>query len=187
MVSSVSAIRSTGLTAVSVPDHPTMLLRQITSGQLWEIAPDAVGGLLLIRPFYVDFAGPGAAVGGTIDEGCTQVIPLGRVQLRSLSSLRDREDAIDIRATYADQLVDIAQIPTAIERATALIHLLHQWLPGNLALLVSAPHAAGLAGVLPDTINRVWHVPHEGVQGGKKAIAPDFSGFSRSRMSVAAG
>ncbi len=177
MVSSVTAIRAT--TAQAVYDHPEILRQQITSGQLWEIAPDSVGGLLLIRPFYVDFAGLGAAVGGTIDDACTQVIPLGRVRLRPLQTLRDRQEALEIRATYAEQLADIITRPTATERAQALIQQLHQWLPGNLALVISATQAAGLVGVLPTTVTQAWSCPLDTAMAAPKAIAPDGRGSSR--------
>ncbi len=168
MVSSPTRIPSVPCTN----PHPAVWLHRITSGQLFEITPDSQGALLLVKGFYVDFAGPGAAVGGEFDHTCTAVYVLGSVQLRPLQPQHDRGDAIQIRLTYAEQLAAIAALPNAKHRAQQIVHQLTDWLPGNLSFLVSEDLAAGLVGVLPTTIRWAWQA-NQSAQPSTKAIAGD--------------
>jgi hypothetical protein len=59
--------------AVQPSAQHTALLHRLTRGHVLAIDPDSLGGLLLVKAFYVDFAGPGAAVGGEFDQDCTAV------------------------------------------------------------------------------------------------------------------
>ena len=165
---------SSSLHANSAPhidSHQAALLHRITSGHVLTIAPDSVGGLLLVKPFYIDFAGPGAAVGGAFDRHCTAVYILGSVQFQTLLTQRDREEAIQTRIAYAEQLSVILDTPHATHRARLILDQLTNWLPGNLALTIPAELTAGLAGVLPKTIQSAWDAP--------KAIASEMSIPSR--------
>ncbi|MDX2231690.1 MAG: hypothetical protein NW220_18795 [Leptolyngbyaceae cyanobacterium bins.349] len=139
--------------------HNAGLLHRITSGHVLTIAPDSIGGLLLIKPFYVDFAGPGAAVGGEFDRDCTAVYQVGLVRLQTLLTQRDRQEAIQTRIAYAEQLAAILDIPHALQRSRLIVEQLTDWLPGNLSLTIPAELAAGLAGVLPKTIELAWQSP----------------------------
>lgn len=151
--------------APKLNSHNTALLRRLTSGHVSAIAPDAVGGLLLVKPFYVDFAGPGAAVGGEFDRDCIAVYQVGTVRFQTLLTQHEREEAIQTRITYAEQLSVILDIPYAQQRGRSIVEQLTNWLPGNLSLTIPAELTAGLAGVLPKTIQAAWQVP--------KAIAAD--------------
>lgn len=136
-----------------------ILLHRITSGKVWAIAPDVKGGLLLVKPFYVDFAGAGAAVGGEFDDDCVAVFIVGDVQLQPVVTQRDREATIHTRKTYAKQLSAILDVPQAAQRGRFMLAQLATWLPGNLSLTISAELVAGLAGVLPRTIQVAWQTP----------------------------
>jgi len=139
--------------------HQTVLLHRVTSGHVLALSPDAIGGLILVKPHYVDFAGPGAAVGGEFDRECIAIYAIGQVRLQTLLTQRDREEAIHIRITYVEQLSAILDIPQASQRSQLILAQLTTWLPGNLAVTIPAELAAGLAGVLPRTIELAWHAP----------------------------
>lgn len=143
----------------------TILLHRLTSGHVLAIAPDTIGGLLLVKPFYVDFAGPGAAVGGEFDRHCTAVYAVGHVRLQTLLTQPEREDALNTRITYVEQLSVLLDVPSAPQRGKLILEQLATWLPGNLAVTIPAELTAGLAGVLPRTIQQVWQTPN--------AFAPD--------------
>jgi hypothetical protein len=136
-----------------------VLLHRITSGKVWSVAPDVKGGLLLVKPFYVDFAGAGAAVGGEFDADCVAVFMVGEVRLQPVLSQRDRKAMIHTRKTYTNQLCMILDVPHPAQRGHLVLAQLATWLPGNLSLTIPAELIAGLAGVLPRTIQRVWQAP----------------------------
>jgi len=158
-------------TKSAVDPHTAVLLRRITSGHLLAIAPDVKGGLLLIKPFFVDFVGPGGAVGGEFDRSCIAVYPVGTVRCQPLLTKYDRQEAIQTRITCAEQLAAICDRPHARDRADQIIQQLADWLPGNLSLLIPAELTAGLVGVLPDTIRLAWQTPNQERQM-PKALAP---------------
>lgn len=147
----------------TLPHHPhqAILLRRVTNGSVIAIAPDSPGGLLLVKPYYVDFAGAGAAIGGRVDQACTAVYAVGDIRLQTALTQRDREDAIHTRMSYAEQLSVILDVPQAAQRARLILEQLSTWLPGNLALTIPAELAAGLAGVLPQTVQQSWPVPQQ--------------------------
>lgn len=132
------------------------ILRHLQSGQLLRIAPDSTGSLLIVKSFYVDFAGAGAAIGGEFDRRCTAVCVIGNVRLQNLATQADRDEAILTRIAYAERLTEILDIPVPLRRGRLIVDQLSQWLPGNLALTVPAELAAGLAGILPMTVRLAW-------------------------------
>lgn len=142
--------------AVQPSAHNTALLHRLTRGHVLTIAPDSLGGLLLVKSFYVDFAGPGAAVGGGFDQACTAVYAIGQVHLQTVLTPAERQSAIDIRIAYSEQLSAIVDRSQPHQRAHLITRWLAEWLPGNLSLMVSAELAAGLAGVLPNTVRMAW-------------------------------
>jgi len=139
--------------------HNAALLRRLTNGHVLAIAPDSVGGLLLVKPHFVDFAGPGAAVGGEFDRNCIAIYQLGSVRFQALLGQRDREEAIQTRLTYAEQLSVILDVPHPLQRGCLIIEQLSSWLPGNLSLTIPETLIAGLAGVLPRTVQMAWQAP----------------------------
>lgn len=141
--------------------HHSALIHRLTSGHILTITPDSQGGLLLVKPFYTDFAGPGAAIGGEFDRSCTAVYPVGNLRFQTLLNQRDRQDALHTRITYVEQLSVILDNPYPLQRAQLMTRYLADCLPGNLSLTVSAELIAGLAGVLPDTVRFVWHTYKE--------------------------
>lgn len=136
--------------------HPSALLHRLTSGHILMITPDSQGGLLLVKPFYVDFAGPGAAIGGEFDRSSTAVYPIGNIHFQTSLNQRDREDAIQTRITYVEQLSTILDNAHPLHRARLITRYLTDCLPGNLSLTIPAELIAGLAGVLPDTVRFAW-------------------------------
>ncbi|MBF2028166.1 MAG: hypothetical protein IGS48_15605 [Oscillatoriales cyanobacterium C42_A2020_001] len=157
----------------------TAILHRLQRGQLLAIAPDSPGGLLIVKSFYVDFAGPGAAVGGEFDRHCTAVYIVGTVRLQTIAHQSDREDAIQTRLAYVEQLSHIVDNPNAQQRGRAIVHQLAEWLPGNLSLTIPAELTAGLAGVLPTTVQMAWQ--------SHKELAGDIPTFNprSARMPVA--
>ena len=53
------------------------VVEKIDSGQLWVVNSRRRNGLIVVREFHAEFAGPGAAVGGSLDEDIVKVIPIG--------------------------------------------------------------------------------------------------------------
>jgi hypothetical protein len=71
--------------------HSSDILAEITSGKLLMVDSRRRNGLILIKPFHAEFAGPGAAVGGAFDVDSQQAIPVGDFCLVCPVSAADRK------------------------------------------------------------------------------------------------
>lgn len=149
------------------------LLQRLKSAHLLTLSPDSPGGLLIVKQFYVDFAGPGAAVGGELDRDCTAVYAVGVVRCQMPLTLRDRQESIYTRMSYTERLAEILDVAVPVRRSSLMMEQLANWLPGNLALTIPAELVAGLVGVLPTTVRLVWQT-HKAMSGDASTLLVDF-------------
>jgi hypothetical protein len=124
------------LPAVSMLRPNAELLSQLQNGQLLTIDPACMGGLLIVKSFYVDFAGPGAAVGGTVDRQCTAVYVIGTVRFKQCKTSMEREESLYTRMAYAERLSTILNIAMPLRRGCLIVEQLRQW-------------------VMPDAVDRI--------------------------------
>lgn len=57
--------------------HSSDILAELNSGKLLMVDSRRRNGLILIKRFHAEFAGPGAAVGGAVDVDSVEAIPVG--------------------------------------------------------------------------------------------------------------
>ena len=76
------------------------ILTQIKSGQVLIVKADRRGGLRLHKKWHTEFVGPGAAVGGTLDQDCQKVELVGDVSLVLPESREARIRAYLIRRQW---------------------------------------------------------------------------------------
>jgi hypothetical protein len=131
---------------------PTELpLSFFKSGQFLCLTPDCKGGLILQKPFYADFVGPGAA-GSSFDINCTSVYVIGTVEFYVPETYEKRQKAFQKRMAYSKRLQDIAGVETPIHRCLLMLHQLCQWVGVKEMNKVPDELIARLAGALTKTV-----------------------------------
>ncbi len=122
------------------------------SGRLLALKPNCRGALIIQKPFYADFAGPGAAVGGTFDFSCTSVYAIGEVEFYAPASYAERQQAFQKRMDYSQKLEEILAVPSPIHRVRAILKVLSQGLQADLVKMIPSNLIAQLGGVLTKTV-----------------------------------
>ncbi len=57
-------------------------------------------GLILCKPYRAEFAGPGAAVGTLVDQGCTAIIAIGSPEIIEIQTHEERQQAYGRRIQW---------------------------------------------------------------------------------------
>jgi len=111
-------------------------------------------GLILIKRFHAEFAGPGAAVGGAFDVDSVQAIPVGDFCLVSPQSPEERQKAFGIRRHWVRLTEQLTRKPVALERAQMLLTQFEQYFDAETVVQIPDQALALLIGVFPQTILR---------------------------------
>jgi len=136
------------------PDSP---LGRVLGGQVWIINNRRRNGLLLIKGFYAEFAGPGAAVGGAVDRDCRAVIPLGDFELLRPNSPKEQETAYRIRLQWLKLVERFAARGDARQRARRLLDQFEEFFDRAEIEALSDSVLAATVGVLPHSLRRARH------------------------------
>lgn len=127
-------------------------LSYFKSGQFLSLTPDCQGGLILQKPFYADFVGPGAAVGSSFDVNCISVYVIGAVKFSASTTFSERQQAFQQRMTYTQKLQTIAGVEAPLRRAFLILQQLSQWAGTEEAKKIPDELVARLAGLLSKTV-----------------------------------
>jgi hypothetical protein len=109
-------------------------------------------GLILIKRFHAEFAGPGAAVGGAFDVDSQQAIPVGDFCLVCLKSPEERQKAYGIRRHWVRLTEELTAKPVALERSQILLTQFEQYFDAETVAKIPDRALALLIGVFPQTI-----------------------------------
>ncbi|PZO22055.1 MAG: hypothetical protein DCF25_03730 [Leptolyngbya foveolarum] len=132
------------------------VVEKLESGQLWVVNSRRRNGLIVLREFHAEFAGPGAAVGGDLDsEGIVGVIPIGNLSLLSPDSHEAHQNAIKIRLQWIRLTQNFTDQPRPDDRARMILEQFKTYFDQATVDLVPDQAFALLVGVLPRTIRRV--------------------------------
>lgn len=112
-------------------------------------------GLILYKHYYAEFAGPGAAVGGPVDQDCQYMLPVGKLSLVSPLSSDERQRAYLIRRQWVRLIKEITDIPTPLQRAQRLMNHFDGFFEPDIIAQIPDTALALLIGVLPETIKKV--------------------------------
>jgi hypothetical protein len=126
------------------------------SGQLLVLKPNCRGGLIIQKPFYADFVGPGAAVGGSFDIQSTSVYVMGEVEFYAPTTYEERQQAFQTRIAYIQKLQEVLSVSSSIHRACLIIHQLSLWLGVSHVRRIPFELVAQLGGVLPKSVEIAW-------------------------------
>lgn len=132
------------------------VVEKLESGQLWVVNSRRRNGLIVLREFHAEFAGPGAAVGGDLDaEDIVGVIPIGNLSLLSPDSHEAHQNAIKIRLQWIRLTQNFTDRPCPDDRARMILEQFKTYFDQDTVDLVPDRAFAMLVGVLPRTIRRV--------------------------------
>ncbi len=118
------------------------------------INPKKKNGLILIKKYYTDFAGPGAIIGGCFDEDLRDVIPVGNLSLLKPSNHRERHRAYLIRRQWVRLIKQITDNPIAHQRAQVILNQFEHWFDTKITAELPDQIFASMVGVFPDTITK---------------------------------
>ncbi|MEG5137294.1 MULTISPECIES: hypothetical protein [Microcoleaceae] len=132
--------------------HSSDILAEINSGKLLMVDSRRRNGLILIKRFHAEFAGPGAAVGGAFDVDSVRAIPVGDFCLVCPQSPEEKQKAFEIRRHWVRLTEQLTAKPVALERAQMILTQFEQYFDGETVAQIPDEALALLVGVFPQTI-----------------------------------
>jgi len=112
-------------------------------------------GLILCKPYRAEFAGPGAAVGTLVDQGCTAIIAIGSPEIIEIQTHEERQQAYGRRIQWIRWLQKITDHTDPMQRAEKLFSGFEAFFGRQILTSLPDEVLALLAGVLPQTIATV--------------------------------
>ncbi len=128
------------------------MIKELSNGKLLLVDSRRRNGLILIKHFHAEFAGPGAAVGGAFDVDSQQAIPVGDFCLVYPQSPQERQKAFGIRRHWVRLMEQLTAKPEALERAQMLLTQFEQYFDAETVAQIPDRALALLIGVFPQTI-----------------------------------
>ncbi|MFB2892733.1 hypothetical protein ACE1CI_07305 [Aerosakkonemataceae cyanobacterium BLCC-F50] len=129
------------------------VLTQLNSGQILKIDSRCRGGIILCKRHHAEFAGYGAAVGGSCDIDCNRVIPIGDVSLIHPESFPERQKAFTIRQRWFRFTQKAMESSVPLQRAYMILVMLEKYFGTEAVSSISDDILSGLIGVLPKTVS----------------------------------
>lgn len=130
------------------------IIKQLQKGELLAVNPRRKNGLILLKKYHGEFAGPGAVVGGCFDLDVVRVIPVGNLSLISLQNSEERQKAYLIRRQWTRLTKQITDNPLPLERSQMILNQFEHWFDTQTANQLPDEAFALLVGVLSQTIRK---------------------------------
>lgn len=155
---------------------PVELLK---SGQLLSVGGDDSAGLIIQKPFFAEFVGEGAAIGGLFDLQCVTVHTLGVVQITVPDEKEARQSAFQRRIEDIEAMQNLCQADSPLERGVSVLKFLCERFDKQQVQTIPNDVLAKLVGVLPSTIASAWqHLS----PGGSSSASDSPSQYSSMQM-----
>lgn len=114
-------------------------------------------GLILIKSFHAEFAGPGSAIGGDFDRDCQQIIPVGDLTIGEPESSDERQKAYLIRRQWIRLAQQITDHPLPGDRVKMMLQQFENYFTTETVQALPDEAFALLVGVLPHTVLQIRH------------------------------
>jgi hypothetical protein len=138
---------------------PTELLNYLHSGNLWMVNSRRRNGLVLIKSYHAEFAGPGAVVGSYFDLDCQRVIPVGKLSLIRPESHEERQKAYLIRRQWIRLTQQFTDQSVPLKRAQMMLTQFENYFDQQTIANIPDEAFSMLVGVLPYTVRQARRVP----------------------------
>ena len=127
-------------------------MTQLKSGELLMVDRRRRNGLILYKPFHAEFAGPGAAVGGSVDQDCYEILPVGDFSMTTPQSYQERQNAYLIRRQWIKLTQKVTDEPVSLRRAQMILEQFANYFDRSTIDQIPDEAFAQLVGVLPHTV-----------------------------------
>ncbi|MGK7934103.1 MAG: hypothetical protein AB4041_22110 [Microcystaceae cyanobacterium] len=131
------------------------ILDQLKQKQCLIVNARRKNGLILIKTYHAEFAGPGAVVGSEFDVDVKDFIPVGKLSLTSPENIQERKKAYLIRRQWVKLTKQITDNPVPIQRAQVILNQFDNWFDAKTTAQLPDEAFALLVGVLPQTIRHI--------------------------------
>lgn len=133
------------------------MLEQIQAGELLVVSRNRRNGLILYKRFHADFAGPGAAVGGSLDRDCTAILPVGNLRLKVPASAKDVEEAYRIRRQWTILTRQMTDMEPPEKRARMILSQFENYFDPQVVAKIPDEALGLMVGIFPKTIAEARH------------------------------
>jgi hypothetical protein len=137
----------------------TELLSRLRQGELWMVNSRRRNGLILIKPYHAEFAGPGAAVGSFFDADCQQVISVGNLSLVRPEGHEERQKAYLIRRQWIRLTQQFTDRSLPLQRAQMILNQFENYFDRETIARIPDEAFAMLVGVLPYSVRMARRTP----------------------------
>jgi hypothetical protein len=146
---------SSGMTNINESQNASEILQLLHNGQVLMVNSRRRNGLIVIKQFHAEFAGPGAAVGGFYDRDCQAAIPVGNLSLVTPESNEDCQKAYLIRRQWIRLMKQITEKAVPQQRVQKILEQFEQYFDTETVNRVPDEAFALLVGILPQTVAMV--------------------------------
>ncbi len=141
-------------------NQTTDIKTQLREEQLLIVNSRRKNGLILIKNYYAEFAGPGSAVGSWFDADLEKAIPVGNLSLIKPKTSEEKQKGYLIRRQWVRLMKQITDNPIPEERAQVILNQFENWFDAETVAALPDEAFALLVGVLPQTIKKTRDVIH---------------------------
>lgn len=139
--------------------NPAEIVQHLHQGGLWMVNDQRRNGLILVKGYYAEFAGPGAAVGSFFDLDCQWVIPVGDLSLVQPESHENRQKAYLIRRQWIKLTQQVTDQSSSLQRAQLILSQFENYFDVETIARVPDEALALLVGVLPYSVRMARRTP----------------------------
>ena len=137
---------------MSTQNDSSSLLHHLHQQQTLVIDPKRRNGVILVKPYHAEFAGPGAFIGGNLDKEVLECHPVGNIAWAYSQPPDELIRALLIRRQWVLLLKQIVNNPHPTERAQLILNQMKRWFDSATVSTLTIEVFADLVGVLPQTI-----------------------------------
>lgn len=132
---------------------PKELLSQLQAKQSLVVNPRRRNGVILVKPYHAEFAGPGAFVGGDLDQNIVSCYAVGNLSWLTPAPSGEQIKAYLIRRQWTVLLKQIVDNPIPTERAQVILNQLENWFDAKTVAALPDQAIAVLVGVMASTVH----------------------------------
>jgi hypothetical protein len=130
------------------------IAEKLRQGELFVVNPRRKNGLILIKKYHAEFAGPGSVVGSCFDYDLEKVISVGTLSLIEPKTSQEKQRGYKIRRQWIRLTKQITDNPLADQRAQVILNQFEHWFDVETTLNLPDEAFALLVGVLPQTVKK---------------------------------
>lgn len=117
------------------------------------VSPRRRNGVILVKPYHGEFAGPGAFIGGELDHNVCFCYPVGNLSWLPPASPQEQNKAYLIRRQWTVLLKQIVDNPVSMERAQVILNQLEHWFDPSTVATLPDQALGVLVGVMAATVH----------------------------------